>query len=370
MAPTISLADLNPAQREAAAARSGPLLVLAGAGTGKTRVVTYRIANLIRHKTAPERILAVTFTNKASNEMRQRAAALLGMRSTRKAKAAGPQVSTFHSLCVRILRRHIDKLGYPLNFTICDRGDQESLARQALREIKVSDKLLRPADLLSFVSRCKSSSVRPHQAVLVARDDREHLAASAYRRYQDALKSSGSVDFDDLLLCTEDLFQTSPSARSEEAGRFDHILIDEYQDTNTSQYRIVKALAGKHRNLCVVGDDDQSIYGWRGAEVKHILRFHQDWPDAKVVRLEENYRSTASILNWANQLIVFNKTRHPKTLRAARQGGPQPSVQQYETELLEAEQICGRDPTSSGCRTLRRGGHRDPVPNQRATPAV
>ena len=322
------------------------MLVLAGAGTGKTRVVTYRIANLIRHGTAPDRILAVTFTNKAANEMRERVTVLLGRKRLPKKKkrvesAPEPLVSTFHSLCVRILRRNIDKLDYPLNFSICDRGDQESFARQVLREIRVGEKMLRPTDLLSYISRCKSTSVRPSAAATQAQDDREHLAAAAYRRYQEALKAAGSLDFDDLLLCTEELFRVSETARTTESALFDHILIDEYQDTNQSQYRIVTALASPHRNLCVVGDDDQSIYGWRGAEVKHILRFSRDWPDAKVVRLEDNYRSTESILSWANQLIQFNKTRHSKVLRAARTGGDRPRVLQFKTETEEAEQVVG-----------------------------
>ena len=346
----ISLKDLNPPQREAVATLKGPMLVLAGAGTGKTRVVTYRIANLIRHGTKPDRILAVTFTNKAAREMKDRVTALLGQAPRPKyprrtkgkdAKPAPPepQVSTFHSLCVRILRRHIDKIGYPTNFSICDRGDQESIARQALREIKVPDKMLKPSELLFHISRWKSASVRPTGAASMAQDDREHLAAVGYRRYQEALKASGAVDFDDLLLCTEDLFRTSVEARRAEATNFDHILIDEYQDTNQSQYRIVKALAAGHRNLCVVGDDDQSIYGWRGAEVKHILRFHEDWKDAKVIRLEDNYRSTGEILNWANTLIAFNKTRHGKVLKPARMGGERPRVMQFETETVESEQV-------------------------------
>ncbi len=337
MSGSISLSDLNPAQREAVQTLGGPLLVLAGAGTGKTRVVTYRIANLIKHGTRPERILAVTFTNKAANEMRQRVGGVLGSRR----KQPKPEVSTFHSLCLKILRRHIQELGYPQNFSIFDRGDQEGLARQALREIKVPDTLLRPGDLLAFISRCKSASVRAQDAISQARTDKEHLAAAGYRRYQAALKTAGAVDFDDLLLCTEELFRKSVAARRAEAGRFDQILIDEYQDTNSSQYRIIKAVAAGHRNLCVVGDDDQSIYGWRGAEVKHILRFQQDWPDAKVVRLEENYRSTAAILEWANRLIAFNRTRHPKTLRAARPGGTPPRIQQFADESQEAEKIVG-----------------------------
>lgn len=327
--------DLNPAQYDAVHTLSGPLLVLAGAGTGKTRVVTYRIAELIRNRTKPDRILAVTFTNKAADEMQDRSAALLGKRPKER-----PEISTFHSLCVRILRRHIRELGYPANFAIYDRGDQESLARTALREIKVADAVLRPGDLIYLIGRWKSASVRPEQAAALAQTDREHLAAAAYRRYQNALKTVGAVDFDDLLLLTEELFQKSPKARQAEAGRFDHLLVDEYQDTNASQYRIVKSLAAGHRNLCVVGDDDQSIYGFRGAEVAHILRFKNDWPEAKIVRLEVNYRSTREIVGWANRLIAFNKLRHGKTLLATCAGEP-PRILQLEDETKEAKTVVG-----------------------------
>jgi len=327
------LVDLNPAQLEAVTTRSGPLLVLAGAGTGKTRVVTYRIARLIRRGTHPNRILAVTFTNKAASEMQERTAALIGRRTDEK-----PEISTFHSLCVRILRRHARRLGYPAAFAIYDRGDQESVARAALREIKVPDAALRPGDLLYRIGQWKTSSIRPDRALETAQTDRDHLAAVAYGRYQKALKAAGAVDFDDLLLCTEELFHRFPDVRRQEAGRFDHLLVDEYQDTNGSQYRIVKALAAEHRNLCVVGDDDQSIYGWRGAEITHILRFTADWPDAKVVRLETNYRSTREILAWANRLIAFNKHRHQKVLRATRRGGP-PRILQLEDEETEARAV-------------------------------
>jgi DNA helicase-2/ATP-dependent DNA helicase PcrA len=327
--------DLNPAQYDAVNTLSGPMLVLAGAGTGKTRVVTYRIAELIRSGTPPERILAVTFTNKAATEMQQRAASLLGKRQKQR-----PEMSTFHSLCVRILRRHIRQLGYPSNFAIYDRGDQESVARSVLREIKISDATLRPGDLLYLISRWKSASVRPEEAAAIAQTDKEHLAAAAYRRYQNALKTAGAVDFDDLLLVTEDLLQQHPKIRKAEADRFDHLLVDEYQDTNASQYRIVKALAIGHRNLCVVGDDDQSIYGWRGAEVAHILRFKNDWPEAKVVRLEVNYRSTREIVDWSNHLIAFNKVRHVKTLRATC-SGETPRILQLEDEVKEAKTVVG-----------------------------
>src|SRR5690606_25491519 len=246
---------LNPPQREAVNTLKGPLLVLAGAGTGKTRVVTYRIANLIRHGTKAERILAVTFTRKAAGEMQERAGTLL-KQGRRLKELAVPEISTFHSLCVKVLRRHIARLGYPERFSICDRGDQEGYARAALRQIRAPADSLKPADLLGFISRWKMNSVRPEGAMEVAESDREHLAAAGYRRYQRQLKERGVVDFDDLLLLTEELFRQFPSVRREEAMRFDHVLIDEYQDTNHSQYEIVRGLAMGHRNLCVVGDDD------------------------------------------------------------------------------------------------------------------
>ncbi len=330
--------SLNEAQREAVESLSGPLLVLAGAGTGKTRVVTYRIARLIQHGVRPERILAVTFTNKAAREMQERAMALLGRR---KRGAARPEISTFHSLCVRILRRHVDRLGYPKDFAIYDRTEQEAVARSVLREIQAPTALLRPGDLVSMISWWKSAGVRPAEAIAQARTDQQHLAASAYRRYQKALQAVGAVDFDDLLLCTEELFERFPEVRQAEADRFDHILIDEYQDTNAVQYRIVRCLALPHRNLAVVGDDDQSIYAWRGAQVEHILRFQQDWPDAKVVRLQVNYRSTREILSWANRLIGFNKHRHPKELVSGR-SGPPPRILQFPDEQEEAAGVVGQ----------------------------
>ena len=345
---------LNPDQLDAVKTLSGPLLVLAGAGTGKTRVITYRIVNLIKTGTPRERILAVTFTNKAANEMRERLMPMIEVQRKSptpvdkfKPKYAQnkfsqddpqPTVSTFHSLCVKILRRRIDRLGYPLKFAIYNRGDQESLARSVLREINVNDKMLAPNQLLYHIGNWKCKSLKPGDAIVRSESDAQHLAAIGYQRYQRQLKLSGAVDFDDLLLLTEELFQSYEEVRLEEAAKFDHLLIDEYQDTNTSQYRIVKALAEGHQNLCVVGDDDQSIYGWRGAEVEHILSFHRDWPQAKVVRLEENYRSTHAIISFANELIKINTTRHDKVLRAARPGGEKPAIVQYENETVEAQE--------------------------------
>jgi ATP-dependent DNA helicase UvrD/PcrA len=349
----LSSANLNPAQIEAVRTLGGPLLVLAGAGTGKTRVVTYRIANLIKSGIKPDRILAVTFTKKAAAEMQQRAAALLvgkGKASSngravgkgRTKKGDGPprpEISTFHSLCVRILRRNIKQLGYPEKFVICDRNEQESQARAALRELRAPNAALPPGDLLGFIGRWKSAAVRPDKAESAVDGEREILAAAGYRRYQENLKKLGAVDFDDLLLLTEELFEKFPAVRKAEAGRFDQVLVDEYQDTNQSQYQIVKGLAKDHRNLCVVGDDDQSIYAWRGAEVTHILRFQKDWPKTKVVRLEDNYRSTPEILHYANTLIAFNRQRHEKTLRPAQPGGTRPIILQCKDETDEAIRV-------------------------------
>ena len=314
-------------------ALAGPLLVLAGAGTGKTRVVTYRIAELIRHGTPPARILGVTFTNKAAAEMQQRIQTLL-----RGSVSARPIIGTFHAYCVRILRRHARRLGYPDSFTIYDQGDQESLARGVLRELG-GPGALSLRDLLQCIGRWKTHAVRPPEAEKLAQTDDEHWAAVGYRRYQQGLRCAGAFDFDDLLLCTEELLTGHAAVLREEAARFDHLLVDEYQDTNATQYLIVKALASPHRNLCVVGDDDQSIYGWRGAQVEHILSFRRDWPDAKVIRLEENYRSTAEILTLANNLIAFNKTRHTKVLRAARSGGQKPRIEQFPHETAEADGV-------------------------------
>jgi len=336
------MGELNPAQSDAVATLSGPLLVLAGAGTGKTRVVTFRVANLIKHKTAADRILAVTFTNKAALEMQERISHQLKLpKRVRRGQPSPPrpQIGTFHSHCVQILKRWTGELGYPEKFTIYDRSDAESVARTVLREIRVAETTLSPSDFLNIVSRWKNAGVRPENADSAATSDQEHIAASGFRRYQRALKLQAAFDFDDLLVYAEQLLVESDKIRSAEAGRYDHVLVDEYQDTNGCQYRIIKALAESHRNLCVVGDDDQSIYGWRGAEVRHILNFRKDWPDAKVVRLEENYRSTDAILSMANRLIAFNRQRHDKVLRPARPNGIPPRVLQFPDENAEAQGV-------------------------------
>lgn len=326
------LAHLNPPQRDAASTLEGPVLILAGAGTGKTRVITHRIVELIQNGVPPDRILSVTFTNKAAGEMLERTSHLLG-----KQLKPRPFISTFHSLCVRILRQEIHHLGYPPSFVIYDRGDQESAARKAMRDIRLGEKSLRPGDLLAIISRWKMESVQPEEASSVAEDDQELMAASAYRRYQQNLKSSGAVDFDDLLLLTVKLFHDFPEVLKHWQGRFQYVQIDEYQDTNGIQFRLIESLVRPHQNLCVVGDDDQSIYGWRGADVEHILGFHKVFPDAKVVRLQDNYRCTEAILKLANRLVKHNKNRHDKHLIAHKETSEPVRMRSFPDEQKEAE---------------------------------
>ncbi|MFN8708177.1 MAG: ATP-dependent helicase [Planctomyces sp.] len=326
---------LNAPQREAVATISGPLLVLAGAGTGKTRVITCRMANLIAHGTKPDRILSVTFTNKSAKEMRERVLKLLNAARN----APRPVVSTFHSYCVRVLREDITALGYPKEFVIYDRGDQESAARTALRDIRISDTAMKPSDLLNRISRWKMIGVSEDQAGGFVEADFDFLAAMAYRRYQKQLRSCGAVDFDDLLLLTVRLFRDFPEILRKHQQKFDHVQIDEYQDTNGIQFQLIENLVAGHKNLCVVGDDDQSIYGWRGAEVEHIINFSSHFPGTKVVRLENNYRCTDQILTCANRLVRHNRNRHDKTLVAHRKGGAPVRVLAFQDEAAEAENV-------------------------------
>ncbi len=328
------LAHLNPAQRQAVRTLSGPLLVLAGAGTGKTRVITHRMAELIRGGVPADRILSVTFTNKAAREMQQRTSELLGTRLKKR-----PWISTFHSLCVRILRQDATALGYPSAFTIFDRGDQESAARTALRDIRVDDQSLRPGDLLAQISRWKMAGLPPSRATSTAESDVDFLAATAYRRYQAKLRSQGAVDFDDLLMLTNQLFAEYPDVLSRHQNRFDHIQIDEYQDTNRVQFDLVEALVRGHGNICVVGDDDQSIYGWRGAEITHILNFQNCFSGSQVIRLEENYRCTDKILDHANRLVQHNQGRHDKRLIANKRSRSEVRFLEFDDEVAEAEGI-------------------------------
>lgn len=327
------LHSLNAPQREAATTVDGPLLVLAGAGTGKTRVITTRMALLIGRGVEPNRILSVTFTNKAAKEMGERIQELLGRMKVK------PLISTFHALCVRILRQEIEVLGYRSSFTIVDRGDQESLAREVLRQIRVQESSLKPGDLLAIISRWKSAGITPDQAREHALDDKEFLASMGYRKYSEKMRARNCVDFDDLLLLTDQLFVEHPEALQRQQQRFDYVQIDEYQDTNQLQFRLMRALVQPHDNLCVVGDDDQSIYAWRGAEVKHILSFQSHFPAAKVVRLEDNYRCTDDILAVANRLVSFNRERHRKVLRSTKRAQEPVRYQKFADEACEAERV-------------------------------
>ena len=336
---------LNPAQLSAVRATQGPVLVLAGAGSGKTRVITFRIAYLIQQGVSPDKILAVTFTNKAAREMQQRTEELL-KRTTRPSSKTGkgkkppqPHVSTFHSLCVGILRQDIESLGYRKRFTIYDRSDQEGAARKALRDIHCPTTALRPSDLLWRIGDWKREGLRAEAAGDTAYDEKDTLAALAYTKYELALKAANAVDFDDLLLCTEELFREHPDVLARHQERFDYVMVDEYQDTNATQYRIISSLVAQHGNLCVVGDDDQSIYGWRGARMENILEFDREFPDATIVRLEENYRCRPQILDLANRLILNNTERREKTLKAARAPGVPPRFLEIDDEVDEATYI-------------------------------
>ncbi|HAA50428.1 MAG TPA: AAA family ATPase [Planctomycetaceae bacterium] len=336
---------LNPAQLSAVRATQGPVLVLAGAGSGKTRVITFRIAYLIQQGVSPDKILAVTFTNKAAREMQQRTEELL-KRTTRPSSKTGkgkkppqPHVSTFHSLCVGILRQDIESLGYRKRFTIYDRSDQEGAARKALRDIHCPTTALRPSDLLWRIGDWKREGLRAEAAGDTAYDEKDTLAALAYTKYELALKAANAVDFDDLLLCTEELFREHPDVLARHQDRFDYVMVDEYQDTNATQYRIISSLVAQHGNLCVVGDDDQSIYGWRGARMENILEFDREFPDATIVRLEENYRCRPQILDLANRLILNNTERREKTLKAARAPGVPPRFLEIDDEVDEATYI-------------------------------
>ncbi|RNC71325.1 MAG: ATP-dependent DNA helicase Rep [Desulfuromonadales bacterium] len=305
-----NVATLNPPQREAATHTEGPLLVLAGAGSGKTRVITFRIGHLlIDKKVKAENILAVTFTNKAAGEMKERVRELVG-----RGKAKGMIISTFHSLGVRILRRDIERLGYKKNFSIYTTSDQIGLVRQVLREVVEDGRKHDPEKLLWKISGWKNHLIPPDGIVPRYQDEDEVLACTVYPRYQALLKACNAIDFDDIIMLTVGLLRDFPEVLDHWQERFRYIMVDEYQDTNASQYLFISLLAKKYKNLCVVGDDDQSIYGWRGADVGNILDFEKDYPGCRVVKLEQNYRSSGTILEAANNVIRNNAKRKEKRL--------------------------------------------------------
>ncbi|MCY3002535.1 MAG: UvrD-helicase domain-containing protein [Planctomycetota bacterium] len=327
------LEGLNAEQRAAVVATEGSVLVLAGAGSGKTRVITVRIAHLLEKGVAPGNILAMTFTNKAAREMRERVGKLVG-----KDRAEQLFVGTFHSFCLNALREHGAHIGLGGGFTICDASDQVSTVRGVMRELRVMDAKVQPAQLQSRISLMKNRLVDPDSLLGKATTDEDELVARAYKQYDEQLRRSKTLDFDDLLLYTLRLL-AKKEVREGYARRFRYVMVDEYQDTNGPQYEIVKAIAGAHRNLCVVGDDDQSIYGWRGADVTKILSFERDFPGAKVVRLETNYRSTAQILGAANRVIANNPKRLGKTLRSAFGDGAPVSAVVLKDDDEEADHI-------------------------------
>ena len=329
----MDLSTLNKEQRQAVDTLDGPLLILAGAGSGKTRALTYRIANLVDHGVSPWNILALTFTNKAAREMRERTETLLG------GSVKDMWVATFHSCCTRILRSDIDKLGRDRNFVIYDDDDQTSLIAAIMKRLGVNDKDITKRQIKEHISEAKNKSTEPEKFLM----DNPYLDESVlkvFREYQRSLKEYNALDFDDLLGKTLELFQSCPEVLQKYRSKFRYILVDEYQDTNVMQYHIVELLAREHGNICVVGDDDQSIYGWRGADIRNILDFEKDFPGAKVIRLEQNYRSTSNILDAANAVIENNQGRKSKKLWTDNGRGDRIETFTADSERDEAHFIC------------------------------
>ncbi len=353
------LDELNPQQREAVETVEGPVLILAGAGSGKTRVITYRIAYLVQDiGIAPDAILAVTFTNKAAAEMGERVEKLAGGHALRK-----PLISTFHSLCVRILRRDIEAMrigdaGFRKDFVIYDESDQQSVVKQAMKRLGLAeDKQLTPRAVLSRISWAKNHMLDPQEAYLNSADPKSERIAHIYAEYRKELRRANALDFDDLLLETVRLLKSSSEVRERYNRRFEFLLVDEYQDTNRPQYELMRLLAGSRHNVCAVGDEDQSIYSWRGADIRNILEFERDFPDAKIVRLEQNYRSTQNILQAASSVVKNNVKRKGKNLWTSRQGGPK--IGYYEAPDGENEALFVADAISKYVRQSAENGNSD-----------
>ncbi|MFC4734956.1 DNA helicase PcrA [Bacillus daqingensis] len=330
------LTGLNPEQQEAVRHHEGPLLIMAGAGSGKTRVLTHRIAYLISEKGIPNwSILAITFTNKAAREMKDRVASIIG------GGAEEMWISTFHSMCVRILRRDIDRIGYNRNFTILDSGDQQTVLKRIIKELNLDPKKFDHRAMLGSISSAKNELKTAEQFGKQANGFYEETVYEVYKRYEKELKKNQSLDFDDLIMVTIRLFEQVPEVLEYYQRRFRYVMVDEYQDTNRAQYKLVKLIADRHKNLCVVGDSDQSIYRWRGADIQNILSFEKDYDDAKVVMLEQNYRSTKRILNAANAVIERNPNRKKKNLWTENVDGEKITLYEADNEHAEARYVVG-----------------------------
>lgn len=329
----MNLDTLNPAQREAVEKTEGPVLILAGAGSGKTRVLTTRIGHLIEDKgVQPANILAITFTNKAANEMRER------VEETLESDASDMWISTFHSCCVRILRKDINRIGYNRSFVIYDSADQVTLVKDCLKELNLNDKVFEPKMIISTISGAKDKLYDPKQfKAMHMNDNRMSKIADVYALYQDRLKRNSALDFDDLIFKTVELLKSDKEVLDYYRNRFKYIMVDEYQDTSKAQYELIKILAKEHQNICVVGDDDQSIYGWRGADIRNILEFEKDYDDVHVVKLEQNYRSTQIILDAANTVISNNIERKRKRLWSEKKDGELIKIQVAQDEIEEAD---------------------------------
>ena len=336
MIAKLNLNGLNPPQRAVVETTEGPVLVLAGAGTGKTRAVTVRIAYLLsKKKVSPKHILAVTFTNKAAGEMRERIQSLVG-----KKRAGDLTVCTFHSLCVQILRENYREAGLSRYFTIYDERDQQGLIRTAIHENHLSDRSLDPAVFLYRISDAKSNLITPKKFKDMRGDKYAEWSQLIYEAYQEMLQARSAVDFDDLIMKTILMFKAKPEVLKKYHERFRYIMVDEFQDTSTAQFTLVEQLARAHKNLCVVGDDDQSIYSWRGAQVSNILDFKKNFSKTKVVKLEQNYRSSGMILDAANAVIANNTQRHAKKLWTAAEPGVKLQLLVGHDEYSEAEFVC------------------------------